>query len=243
MIEVAARLGGVTMPSWRLALGVDLNGLALEAALGERSRSAALQPSPRVGGAFVRFLVPPEGVLAGGRGLEEARAVEGVQDVRVYRGRPRLRPVPPRRRPRRRRARDGRHPRGGPRAGRRGCTAHTLQGRCRKSRLTEQKTMLSFQPPAIGDEEIEAVAETLRSGWLTTGPRAAELERRFAEYAGPSTCSRSRRARRPCTSRLSRVGIGPGDEVITSPITWPAPRTSSCTPARRRSSGTCATPT
>src|SRR5205823_8386530 len=45
-------------------------------------------------------------------------------------------------------------------------------------------TFLSFQPPAIGDEEIEAVTETLRSGWLTTGPRTAELERRFAEYVG-----------------------------------------------------------
>jgi dTDP-4-amino-4,6-dideoxygalactose transaminase len=42
--------------------------------------------------------------------------------------------------------------------------------------------MLGFQPPAISQEEIDAVAETLRSGWLTTGPRAAELGRRFAEY-------------------------------------------------------------
>jgi UDP-4-amino-4-deoxy-L-arabinose-oxoglutarate aminotransferase len=45
---------------------------------------------------------------------------------------------------------------------------------------SRRKTFLSFQPPAVGDEEIEAVAETLRSGWLTTGPRAAELERRVA---------------------------------------------------------------
>ena len=44
--------------------------------------------------------------------------------------------------------------------------------------------MLSFQPPAVGEEEIEAVARTIRSGWLTTGQNAAELERRFAEYAG-----------------------------------------------------------
>jgi dTDP-4-amino-4,6-dideoxygalactose transaminase len=40
--------------------------------------------------------------------------------------------------------------------------------------------MLGFQPPAIGDEEIEAVAETLRSGWLTTGAGAAELEQHFS---------------------------------------------------------------
>ena len=44
----------------------------------------------------------------------------------------------------------------------------------------KRKTMLSFQPPAVGEEEIEAVARTIRSGWLTTGPNAAELERRFA---------------------------------------------------------------
>src|SRR6266511_1293315 len=47
--------------------------------------------------------------------------------------------------------------------------------------LSRRTTPLGFQPPAIGDEEIAAVAETLRSGWLTTGPKAAELERRAAE--------------------------------------------------------------
>ena len=45
-------------------------------------------------------------------------------------------------------------------------------------------TFLSFQPPAVGEEEVAAVAETLRSGWLTSGPRTAELERLFAEYVG-----------------------------------------------------------
>src|ERR687895_686943 len=47
-----------------------------------------------------------------------------------------------------------------------------------------RETPLGFQPPAVGEEEIAAVAETLRSGWLTTGPNARELERRFAEYTG-----------------------------------------------------------
>ena len=64
-----------------------------------------------------------------------------------------------------------------------------------------RERMLGFQPPAIGEEEIAAVAETLRSGWLTTGPRAAELEQRMANTSKPSTCSRSRRARQRCTSR------------------------------------------
>jgi biotin carboxylase len=86
VIEVAARLGGGHDAELvNLALGVDLNGLALQAALGETIWSAALQPTPEVGGAIVRFLVPPEGTLEEVEGVEEARAVEGVQDVRIYR--------------------------------------------------------------------------------------------------------------------------------------------------------------
>jgi biotin carboxylase len=86
VIEVAARLGGGHDAELvHLALGVDLNGLALQAALGETVWSAALQPTPDVGGAIVRFLVPPEGTLEEVEGVEQARAVEGVQDVRIYR--------------------------------------------------------------------------------------------------------------------------------------------------------------
>ncbi len=86
VIEVAARLGGGHDAELvHAALGVDLNGLALQAALGEPIWSAALHVVPQVGGAVVRFLVPPEGVLREVGGIEEARAVEGVQEVRVYR--------------------------------------------------------------------------------------------------------------------------------------------------------------
>jgi biotin carboxylase len=86
VIEVAARLGGGHDAELaKLALGVDLNGLSLQAALGEPIWSAALQPTPEVGGAVVRFLVPPEGVLEEVEGTDEARALEGVQDVRIYR--------------------------------------------------------------------------------------------------------------------------------------------------------------
>jgi biotin carboxylase len=86
VIEVAARLGGGHDAELaKLALGVDLNGLALHAALGEPIWSAALRAEPQVGGAVVRFLVPPEGVLQEIEGAEEARAIEGVRDVRIYR--------------------------------------------------------------------------------------------------------------------------------------------------------------
>jgi len=86
VMEVAARLGGGHDAELaKLALGVDLNGLAIDAALGDSIWSAALHAVPQVGGAVVRFLVPPEGVLEEVEGEGEARAVEGVQDVRIYR--------------------------------------------------------------------------------------------------------------------------------------------------------------
>src|SRR6516165_6837377 len=49
---------------------------------------------------------------------------------------------------------------------------------------SRRETMLGFQPPAIGDEEVAAVIETLRSGWLTSGPSAALLEQGRARAAG-----------------------------------------------------------
>src|SRR5437764_7055632 len=82
--------------------------------------------------------------------------------------------------------------------------------------------MLSFQPPAIGDEEIDAVVETLRSGWLTTGPRAAELERRMADYLEAQHVLALASGTAALHLSLVALGIGPGDEVITTPITWPA---------------------
>ena len=82
--------------------------------------------------------------------------------------------------------------------------------------------MLGFQPPAIGEEEIAAVAETIRSGWLTTGPKAAELERRFAEFVEAEHVLAVASGTAALHLSLLAVGVEPGDEVITSPITWPA---------------------
>jgi dTDP-4-amino-4,6-dideoxygalactose transaminase len=87
---------------------------------------------------------------------------------------------------------------------------------------TRRSTFLSFQPPAITEEEIDAVAETLRSGWLTTGPRTAELESRMRDYLEAKHVL----AVSSCTAALHlslvALGVGPGDEVITTSITWPA---------------------
>ena len=85
-----------------------------------------------------------------------------------------------------------------------------------------RESFLSFQPPAIDEAEIEAVTETLRSGWLTSGPRAAELEERFAELTGARHALAVSSGTAALHLSLVAAGIGPGDEVITSPITWPA---------------------
>jgi dTDP-4-amino-4,6-dideoxygalactose transaminase len=90
-------------------------------------------------------------------------------------------------------------------------------------KLSSKRTnFLGFQPPAVGDEEITAVADTIRSGWLTTGPRAEELERRFAEYVGAKHALAVSSGTAAMHLALVALGIGPGDEVITTPLTWPA---------------------
>ena len=82
--------------------------------------------------------------------------------------------------------------------------------------------MLGFQPPAIGDEEIAAVTETLRSGWLTSGPSAALLEERMREFLEAEHVLALASGTAALHLSLVALGVGPGDEVITTPITWPA---------------------
>lgn len=81
---------------------------------------------------------------------------------------------------------------------------------------------ISFSPPDIGELEIQEVAEALRSGWITTGPRTKELERQIAEYCHTSkvVCLNSATA---CMELILRVlGVGPGDEVIIPAYTYTA---------------------
>lgn len=81
---------------------------------------------------------------------------------------------------------------------------------------------IKFSPPDIGEKEINAVSEVLRSGWLTTGPKTKEFEKRIAEYCNvnKAVCLNSQTA---CSeTALHILGISSGDEIITSAYTYTA---------------------
>lgn len=87
---------------------------------------------------------------------------------------------------------------------------------------TFRTEFLPFSPPALGREEIDEVVDTLSSPWITTGPKTARFEREFAGYVGaPGGLGLN-----SCTAALHTAlvtrGVGPGDEVITTPITFAA---------------------
>ncbi|HEY4976217.1 MAG TPA: hypothetical protein VII83_07125 [Gaiellaceae bacterium] len=86
LVELAARLGGGHDAELvEAALGIELNGLALAAALGETIDPQALVPRSLAGGACTRFLIAPEGELIAVHGVEEASALEGIKRIRLYR--------------------------------------------------------------------------------------------------------------------------------------------------------------
>src|SRR5699024_1672818 len=82
--------------------------------------------------------------------------------------------------------------------------------------------VIPFSPPDITEKEIVEVVDTLKSGWLTTGPKTKEFENRIAEYIGvnKAVCLNSATAAMEITIRI--LGIGPGDEVITTAYTYTA---------------------
>ena len=88
--------------------------------------------------------------------------------------------------------------------------------------LTRQVREIPFSPPDITQAEIDAVVEVLKSGWITTGPKTKLFEQRIAEYVGTSraVCLNSATAAMELTLRI--LGVGPGDEVITSAYTYTA---------------------
>ncbi|MCA8960402.1 MAG: aminotransferase class I/II-fold pyridoxal phosphate-dependent enzyme [Planctomycetes bacterium] len=83
-------------------------------------------------------------------------------------------------------------------------------------------SFLPFALPSIGEEEIAEVVEVLRSGWVTTGPRTRRFEEAIRDYTGAADVV----AVNSCTAALhiclASMDIGPGDEVITTPVTWPS---------------------
>lgn len=87
----------------------------------------------------------------------------------------------------------------------------------------ESAPFLPFALPDIGEEEIAAVVECLRSGWVTTGPKTREFERQFAAYLGAGVEAISvNSATAGLHLALEALGIGPGDEVIVPTLTFTA---------------------
>ncbi|MBR2616241.1 MAG: DegT/DnrJ/EryC1/StrS family aminotransferase [Clostridia bacterium] len=88
--------------------------------------------------------------------------------------------------------------------------------------MAENKRMIPFSPPDISDLEIAEVIEALKSGWITTGPRTKQLEKNIAEWVGTEKCV-CLNSQTACAEMALRVmGIGEGDEVITSAYTYTA---------------------
>jgi dTDP-4-amino-4,6-dideoxygalactose transaminase len=88
--------------------------------------------------------------------------------------------------------------------------------------FVRRDTFLPISKPTIRQVEIDEVVDTLRSGWLTTGPKAERFEKDFAAYTGYPEALALSSATAGLHIGLIALGVGPGDEVITTPMTWAA---------------------
>ena len=79
---------------------------------------------------------------------------------------------------------------------------------------------LPFSPPLIGEEEIAEVTDALRSGWITTGPKTRQFEQEFAQFIGAPAALAVSSATDAMLVGLAALGVGPGDEVITTTMTF-----------------------
>ncbi len=83
-------------------------------------------------------------------------------------------------------------------------------------------SFIPFARPAIGQDEIDAVVDTLRTDWISTGPKTQKFAEEFREYLGAAGCLPVNSCTAALHTALAVWGIGPGDEVITTPMTFAA---------------------
>ncbi len=84
------------------------------------------------------------------------------------------------------------------------------------------KEFLPFTRPSIDEDTIAGVAEVLRSGWITSGPQVREFEARLSDYFGGRPVRALSSGTAGLEIGLALAGVGPGDEVITTPLSWVA---------------------
>ncbi len=89
-------------------------------------------------------------------------------------------------------------------------------------RAMTEPEFLPFCRPTLEDEEIASVVESLRSGWITTGPKVLKFEAAFRERLGAPHAIALNSATAGLHCVLAALDLGPGDEVITTPLTWPS---------------------
>ena len=92
----------------------------------------------------------------------------------------------------------------------------------------ESQRRIAFSPPDITQAEIDEVVDTLKSGWITTGPKTKQFERDLATFIGAPRVAALGSATAALECALRLLGIGPGDEVITSAYTYTASASCIC---------------
>src|SRR5262249_1579911 len=85
-----------------------------------------------------------------------------------------------------------------------------------------RSSFLPFARPSLGEEEIREVVDTLRSGWITTGPKTERFASEFLDYVGGRFAVPVSSATAGLPAALLALGVGPGDEIVTTPLTFVA---------------------
>src|SRR2546429_9417022 len=87
-------------------------------------------------------------------------------------------------------------------------------------KVPARREFLPFSPPLIGQEEIDEVAESLRSGWITTGPKAARFEDEFRRFVGAEGSLALNSGTAALHLGLIALGVGANESVVSSPMTF-----------------------